>query len=250
MKIHYLILLLLFGCANPSSTENLTYIQISKDDPLSDSPYIRLPDSILVYPQIFQNAYNPGTQYNDTNINCTFYNFDAGKLNVESGKLIAGDPLVMIQAMPFKTKFPKGWFPVQLAMAKMKNDERVAFSRVLFSNSTVTQWEHALLPGQKQIQLTDSLFYCYGVDTGTGVFIDSIANDIAENFDFKMAEHIFIDLAEENHYKGYTYNFNGHNLATFSTGYGDGCYATYIGYNQKGEVCQLLTDFGLIPWWE
>ncbi len=34
-------------------------------------------------------------------------------------------------------------------------------------------------------------------------------------------------------------------LATFTTGYGDGCYATYIGFDKEGHACQLLTDFEL-----
>lgn len=44
------------------------------------------------------------------------------------------------------------------------------------------------------------------------------------------------------------YDFNGHNLAAFSTGYGDGFYATYVGYDQKGKICRLLTDFGVVEW--
>jgi|GEM_PF-1178656 len=33
------------------------------------------------------------------------------------------------------------------------------------------------------------------------------------------------------------------------TTYGDGCYATYIGFDKEGHPCQLLTDFGLVAWW-
>jgi hypothetical protein len=55
---------------------------------------------------------------------------------------------------------------------------------------------------------------------------------------------------EENSNKGYIYSFEGYNLATFSTGYGNGCYATFIGFDKKGNICQLLTDFGLIQWWK
>ena len=46
------------------------------------------------------------------------------------------------------------------------------------------------------------------------------------------------------------YNFNGHNIATFSTGLGDGHYATYVGYDEKGNICRLLTDFNLVGWWQ
>jgi hypothetical protein len=69
-----------------------------------------------------------------------------------------------------------GRFAVQLALARTANDERVGFARVVFSEARIAYWELALLPGQKQLALKDSSFYCYGVDGGMGAFIDSVAN--------------------------------------------------------------------------
>jgi len=250
MKIYYTILLILIGCSGPSLKEDVTFIQITDTNIQDKITYTVLPDSVLTFPKIFQKSYYPNSKYESVDINCIFYNYNAGELLVESGKLLAGDPVTMHHTLPFKNNFPIGRFPVQLAMAKMKNDERVAFSRVLFSDSLVVKWEYALLPGQSQIPLMDTMFYCYGVDTGTGVFIDSIANNSAKHFDPNTWEHIIIELARKNDYKGHSYSFENHNLITFSTGYGDGCYATYVGYNEQNEICQLLTDFGLIPWWE
>jgi len=246
----FLIPLIIIGCNSPSNRKeeltvynqtNVEYQQV--DEP--DSSCIN-----ITFPEIFQNSYSKEFTYKDENGAISFYTYDYGHLNVESGRLIACDPVVMHDAIAFKETFPIGHFPVKLAMAKMKNDERVAYSKVLFSDSCVVKWEYALLPGQEPISLKDSTFYCYGVDAGTGIFIDSVANDIASNFDHKTWEHVFITMAEKNKYRGHTYEFSEHNLATFSTGYGDGCYATYIGYDINGNICQLLTDFGLIAWWE
>ncbi len=44
------------------------------------------------------------------------------------------------------------------------------------------------------------------------------------------------------------YNFGQHNLAAFTTGFGDGRYATYIGFDANGKPCRLLSDFGLFDW--
>jgi hypothetical protein len=44
------------------------------------------------------------------------------------------------------------------------------------------------------------------------------------------------------------YNFGKHNLAVFTTGLGDGCYNTYIGFDAKGQPCRLLTDFAIFDW--
>ncbi|MFC3355486.1 DUF4241 domain-containing protein [Sphingobacterium zeae] len=32
------------------------------------------------------------------------------------------------------------------------------------------------------------------------------------------------------------------------TGFGDGFYATYIGRDSAGKICQLLTDFDIVLW--
>jgi hypothetical protein len=31
---------------------------------------------------------------------------------------------------------------------------------------------------------------------------------------------------------------------------GDGRYATYVGYDDEGNICRLLSDFALINWWD
>jgi hypothetical protein len=41
--------------------------------------------------------------------------------------------------------------------------------------------------------------------------------------------------------------FGEGNLIAFSSGYGDGAYATYAGYNANGELCAVVTDFGVVP---
>jgi len=202
------------------------------------------------YPEIFEAAFSDDTKVNQGDIIYSFYNLDIGIIKSETGKLIACDPIVMHDASPFAQNFPTGDFPVHLAMAKTHNDERVAFSRIIFSDNAVTKWDFALQKGQKPISLKDTSFYCYGVDAGTGIFIDSIANESFNKKDQSEWENVFITKAEKNGYKGYIHNFDGHNLATFSTGYGDGCYATYIGFDKQGKVCQILTDFGLVEWWK
>jgi hypothetical protein len=66
-------------------------------------------------------------------------------------------------------------------------------------------------------------------------------------------ETVFSNEAAKNLHNNWefvVYNFGGHNLACFSTGFGDGTYATYVGYDANGKICRLLTDFGLVIWWE
>lgn len=43
-------------------------------------------------------------------------------------------------------------------------------------------------------------------------------------------------------------NYKDINIVAFSTGFGDGRYSTYVGYDKNGEPCRLLTDFRLVDW--
>lgn len=240
-------IIILVSCHNYKQPGyNIPTIANSKPD--TAKPIITTSFKSEAYPGIFEAAFTNDTKVTQGDISYSFYKLDIGKIKIESGKLIACDPIVMQDATPFVRKFPEGDFPVHLAMAKTYNDERVAFSRIFFSDKAIAKWEFALLAGQEPIPLKDTNFYCYGVDAGAGIFVDSIANKVFCAKAGSEWENVFITKAEKNGYKGYIHDFDGHNIATFSTGYGDGCYATYIGFDRKGNICQLLTDFGLVDW--
>ncbi len=247
LKFIFALAIILFSCNHSKPNFDL-----NDDAKLPDTtrPVITTASMASAYPQIFEAAFASGTEVNQSDIHYLFITDKIGKLKVESGKIIACDPIVTRDAEPFTQIFPEGEFPVDLAIAHTRNDERVAFSRILFSVTPVFKWEFALQRGQQQIPLADTSIYCYGVDAGTGIFIDSVANIALKKKDEKDFKYIFLTKAEENGYRrGYMHSFEEHNLATFSTGYGDGCYATYIGTDSAGNVCQLLTDFQLILWW-
>jgi hypothetical protein len=120
----------------------------------------------LVFPAIFESAYFENAKASQDTIKITFYTVEIGTINVETGKIIACDPIVMRDAHPFAQRFPKGSFPVQLSIAKYDSDERVAFSRIYFSGHPVVKWEFALAKGKKRIPLAGKDFYGYGVDGG------------------------------------------------------------------------------------
>ena len=209
---------------------------------------------VQVLPKIFETAFFEGTTMTQDSLKIRFYSVDIGMLNVESGKLIACDPIVMNDAKPFVQTFPSGKFPVQLSIAKIRDDERVAFSRIYFSDKPVVRWEFALDSGMKQIPIDG--VYGYGVDGGIGLFIDAKANNEFTRLsksDDELWSTVFVDLMEKNYrntWQYILYSFQGHNLASFSTGYGDGHFGTYVGYDNDGQPCRLLTDFGLVGWWK
>lgn len=237
---------LLFSCN--ATTDN----SANEPDSESSEHSVVKVDKVPTFLEIFETAFIKNTFTKEGDVYFTFHSVDIGNIKVESGKLIACDPLVANNKVSFTQQFPIGQFPVQLAIAKTSSDERVGFSRILFSKDTVARWEPALQPGQQPQSIKSDDIYCYGVDSGTGMFIDYQAKKVFQQKDFSVWEQVFEKGFEKHNRNTWTYlvhEFDGHNLAAFSTGYGDGCYATYIGFNTKGEVCRLLTDFGMVQWW-
>jgi len=215
---------------------------------ISDTiPVINIVEKSLAYPKIFEGSYKTETTVEQDQTQITFDIVNIGNLKISSGKIIATDPIVLKDAVAFTENFPKGEFPVELAMANIKsnNDRRVAFARLRFSDHQVEKWEFALLPGQHQINIKSTSVYGYGVDAGLGLFVDEEASKKLNAILDKNWEKIFSEKFGD--YSNY--QFDNKNVVFFSTGYGDGFYSTYVGKDKNGEICQLLTDFGIIYWW-
>ena len=177
-----------------------------------------------------------------------------GRIRSESGKLIPCSPIGMDLMKPVYVNFPIGEFPVQVAIAKQNGDERVAFSRILFSAAPVAKWEMARNAEQAPLPVFDTLAYSYAVDGGEGLFIDSVANQAFTTLSNKEPDFWLTAMESGTRkHQRVTWDFNvfefhGHNIVMFSTGWGDGRYASYIGWDSSGRPCQLLTDFEMFDW--
>jgi hypothetical protein len=227
--------------------------KLDNPDPLNAANVIKY--EVTSSPTIFETSFFDSTKIQVDSFLLSFYAVDIGKLHIETGKIIACDPIIMSSAKPFVQVFPNGNFSVQLSIAKVANNERVAFSRIVFTTEAVAKWEFALDSGNVQVSIDGETFYGYSVDGGIGVFIDEQANQRL-SADLKNHEDLWDEIfsaemnTHNNAWQYFLYNYNGYSFASFSTGFGDGRYATYVGYDNKGNICRLLTDFRLVNWWK
>jgi hypothetical protein len=201
-------------------------------------------------PALFETAFIDGTRAKASGRDATFTRKRLGALEVTSGRIAAFDPLVEDAPEPFVTAFPKGAFAVELAVARIGDDERIAFARVVFSDRPVARWELALLKGQDPADLGPDEFFGYGVDSGTGAFMDAeAAKALAAGLraDDALSDRIVtrMDEVSRTTWSAVLWDLGGRNAALFSSGWGDGFYASYVGYDAKGRVVRLLTDFGV-----
>jgi hypothetical protein len=240
------LLILLFGCKNFHRNDSL---KISNEilDTIKTAPA-----KITAAPQLFETAFIKGTTQEGRVAPITLYGVTIGKIKCPGGRIIACDPMHIDEyGIPFTATFPTGEFPVQLSIAQAGDEDLVAFARIIFSEEPVDKWELALLKDQDPLPVGDKKIHGYGVDGGVAIFIDEEAAkvfDLNAGRDFNGAVFKEMDRHFHHNWRYAMYNFGNNNLAAFTTGTGDGKYATYIGYDAAGKPCRLLSDFKLFDW--
>jgi hypothetical protein len=245
----YLLLVMLFpiGCKNITRYNNDYKVSNEVLDTIRITPA-----KVAAKPALFENAFVRGFSQTVNNFNVTLYGINIGKLKVTSGRIVACDPLHIDEyGIPYTQVFPTGEFPVQLSIAKLDEEESIAFARVNLSDEPVERWELALLEGQSPLPVGDKKMHGFSVDGGVGIFVDETAiKDLEIDKLSSLDAPLYKEMEQHYHFdwRYAMYHFGQNNLAAFSTGFGDGYFGTYIGFNAKGQPCRLLTDFGLFDW--
>lgn len=179
--------------------------------------------------------------------------WEIGSLAVPTGRLVACDPLMIGKPVPFALRTRKGRFPVQLFIAQYEGgDQRIAAARLQFARGVPDRWDMAVTADEDASTIEPGDIIGYPVDSGTGSLMDlKAAKRLAAQMHgiqryFDMIE----DKMEENyvHTRSWAMIDLGDgdelNAAVFSSGLGDGLYASYWGWSGAKLLC-LVTDFGL-----
>jgi Protein of unknown function (DUF4241) len=177
-----------------------------------------------------------------------------GELVLPTGRIVACDPFVFAADQPpFARGVAPGRYPVSVNVAHFEDDARVAYAIVRLGDRPPVRWEMALLPGQDASTLEEGYFFGYGVDAGTGCFMDAEA---AKLLDGRSTEENgynedLIDRMQATYVPTWSWldfpldPVTGANVVAFSSGWGDGSYPSYWGLDDAGTPVCLVTDFGL-----
>ncbi|GEN66764.1 MULTISPECIES: DUF4241 domain-containing protein [Chryseobacterium] len=184
--------------------------------------------------------------------------FEVGKIYLSSGKLIACDPLITNDMLPFTTEFPKGNFSVMLH--KERESNCVAYAEIIFSNSAITDWKLATTAGQNIKDLAEGEVFGYPVESGMGCLMDvdtqTSLNDLEQKL-YQKKGGDFMGIYEE-FFHDYFFDENGAidqyaflkpadehpgTIFAFETGYGEGFYASYIAYDKDQQPVKIITEF-------
>ena len=180
-----------------------------------------------------------------------------GMLNISSGKIVACDPFIISKYdHPYHQEVPIGEYPVSIVIAKnlANDDERIAAAIINFLSLKPEKWVMATKGNQNLCKLPENHVFGYGVDSGTGSFLDlETANMLVHNFTTnanyfnELYEHFDKNYISTRSWVIYEADSDKKlDVAMFSSGYGDGYYPSYWGYALDNSIVCLLTDFGIL----
>ena len=192
---------------------------------------------------------------------------DIGAVHFPSGTIFACDPLVELEdTPPFIQTIPAGTYPVKICVVPSeKYGNRYACVKVEVNREKPVRYELGMT-GKEELdeELDEDEYFGFGVDAGMGCVADIQtqaafktywAKRLEEDPDIDPYNDLFCDLLEENakacpkyqlshgDWFNWTVPDTDCNLPIFASGWGDGYYPVYFGYDAKGEVCAVYVRF-------
>ncbi len=132
---------------------------------------------------VFQDAYSFEYDYPyDKLQTVTIAIHPIGDLILTSGKIIARDPFMEPNPRHYFTQtLEAGRYPVILSVANFqpREETRIACAMIRISEQSAVRWEIAAINDQHPRQDKEEM-YGYGVDTGTGCFMDYDAEQVLD----------------------------------------------------------------------
>lgn len=190
-----------------------------------------------------------------------------GEINLPTGEILACDPLVYLEdAKTFIQRVSIGKYPVKIAVVPSKEyGDRYACVKVEFSKNKPVVYELAVTGAEEDMdEAKEDEFYGFGVDAGMGCVVDKKTQEEYTKYWKKLEEEeeadnpfddIFDDLLIENAKKypkyqreygdwaNWTIPNTDVNIPIFTSGWGDGYYPCYFGYDKDGELCGFYIHF-------
>ena len=103
--------------------------------------------------------------------------FDAGIINLPTGRIIACDPLITNDMKEFKINFPQGQFAV--LVHKERESNCIAYVEIVFADEEIVAWKLATTEDQNIDELKGEEIFGYPVESGMGCFMDFETQDLS-----------------------------------------------------------------------
>lgn len=199
--------------------------------------------------------------------NASVDTMNIGTVSFPSGRVLACDPLIELEDRPpYIQTVPPGTYPVTICVRPSeKYGDRYACVKVTVSDASPVRYELAMV-GDEDLDegLEDGDYFGFVVDAGMGcitdvetqnAFREYWAKRLEEDEDIDPYNDLFCDLLEESYNENPRYQREGGDwvnwtvpgtdlsIPIFASGWGDGVYPCYFGYDSDGSVCGVYILF-------
>ncbi|WP_313370507.1 DUF4241 domain-containing protein [Sedimentibacter sp.] len=178
---------------------------------------------------------------------------EAGKLKLKTGKIIATDPILMYDDESYSERVKPGTYVVNIYVGKTDNRKsQTVVSELRINDNEPVKWEMALLKGESSNGFSHDEFMGYEVEHGLGCFMDESVMeilDVMDDAELDIYEKSIKDAVRRNEYSCADILIdknNGCNIVVFATGWNEGTFPTYYGYDKNNKLSRLVTDFMVI----
>lgn len=190
-----------------------------------------------------------------------------GLCSVPTGYLLVRDPLCYLddrEELPYYQKVPQGMYETEVSVIKPDEEEpcaRYAAVRICFTKEPAVRFGEALIGIEELEGLEEDEYFGFNVDAGLGCICDEEVHkafcDFSEQWhrdheDGNLYDDYFAELFAVNYQEHPEYQRSDgdwlnwvipgtdYHLPIFQTGFGDGAYPVYWGYDASGEICQMV----------
>lgn len=192
---------------------------------------------------------------------------DMGEIEFPTGDILVRDPLVWLNRdeKAYLTSVPRGKYRIETLVVKLEEDHyRYALSRVKFRENLPAIYYEALKGDENLDDVDGDSIFGFNADAGLATIVDVATRNAycdfkdkwyGENPDKNIYDDFFAEVfaknAEDNpdyqRESGDWINFKIPNselsIPMIQSGFGDGRYPVYFGYDENGKLCDLVVEY-------
>ena len=192
---------------------------------------------------------------------------DMGEIEFPTGNILVRDPLVWLNRdeKAYLTSVPRGKYRIETLVVKLEEDHyRYALSRVRFTENVPNIYYEALKGDENLDDVDEDSIFGFNVDAGLATIVDVETRNAycdfkdkwyAENPNKNIYDDFFAKVFAKNAEENPVYQREGGDWINFKipnselsipmiqSGFGDGRYPVYFGYDENGELCDLVVEY-------
>ena len=190
-----------------------------------------------------------------------------GEIEFPTGDVLVRDPLVWLNRdeKAYLTSVPRGKYRIETLVVKLEEDHyRYALSRVRFTENVPNIYYEALKGDENLDDVDEDSIFGFNVDAGLATIVDVETRNAycdfkdkwyAENPNKNIYDDFFAKVFAKNAEENPVYQREGGDWINFKipnselsipmiqSGFGDGRYPVYFGYDENGELCDLVVEY-------